>query len=276
MKKIIPVISLAALLATGCSEKKGGSDAEALLQQANAAVEADNGAEALLLLDSLTKNYPSEIETVKSAMQLRPRAIEIQAIADIAECDSIIEAAKTEITASEKELRWVKEERMVEGFWVDSKTYASNFMNTTGIQARVSDIGQFYIVSSANPGVKHTSIAVSDGASESATESVPFDGESNYRIGGGEVITFSPEQSDTIGRFVFENAGKGLTLTFRGGRSKSMKLSPAQTTGIANAYRLARAMESGRNADFRRQKLQRQIELAQSQQKRLAESAQND
>ncbi len=266
------ILFSAAVFAAGCSSgnKQSSSDAENLLEQAREAVSANQGARALALLDSLTNGYPSEVECVRGAIELRPKAIEIQTLEDIYRCDSTMEASKKQISALRESLKWVREPRMVEGFWVDAKTYNPSFMNTTAIQARVSEIGEFYIVSSVNPGVGHTALSLSDGGRTATTPAVPYDGESNYRIAGGEVITFSPEQSDSIGKFAAENASRPLTLRFTGGKGKTMKLSAAQTMAIANAYLLAKAMEAGRNSDVERQRLQKQLELARSQQERLA------
>lgn len=142
-------------------------------------------------------------------------------------------------------------------------------MNTTGIEARVSEIGQFYIVSSANPSLKHTAISVNGPAASATTPAVPYDGESNYRIDGGEVITFSPEQSDTIGAAVVRNLAANssapLTLQFTGGKNKSLKLSAAQAQGIANAYNYSAALIRARDNEVQHKRLEKTIEIARRQ-----------
>ena len=114
--------------------------------------------------------------------------------------------------------------------------YKPDFMNSTGIEARVSEIGQFYVVSSSNPSVGHTSITLVIGDYSATTPEVAYDGESNYRIGGGEVITFSPEQSDTIG---------ALAAKF--------------------AYRYSSSIIRARDNEVKRQRLMKTIEIAQRQ-----------
>ena len=259
-----------------CSAGKDGSDSAAmqLLEQSKAELDSGNPEAALRLVDSLYSTWPAETAVLKEGMLLRPRAMEMLSEQGIARCDSAIEAAKAEIERLRARMKWVNEKGMVEGFWIDKDAYKSDFFNTTGVQARVSEIGQFYIVSSVNPGIGHTSVSVSAGGGSASTPAVPYDGESNYRIGGGEVITFSPEQSDTIGKFLSAQRSRGgVTLSFNGKGRRSVKLSAAAAEGMANAWRLSEAMSAGRDTAIERQRLQRQLELARTQQQRLAADA---
>lgn len=106
-------------------------------------------------------------------------------------------------------------------------------------------------------------------AASATTPAVAYDGESNYRIDGGEVITFSPEQSDTIGAAADANISANpmapLTLKFVGGKAKSQKLSSAQAQGIVNAYRYSKALIEARDNTVQRQKLEKTIEIARRQ-----------
>ena len=154
---------------------------------------------------------------------------------------------------------------MLEGYWVASEGYNPSFMSTTAIQGRVSEIGEFYIVSSAKPSIGHTSISLSDGSASVSTPEVPYDGESNYRIDGGEIITFSPAQSDTIGQFALANTGKPLTLTFRGKSSRQVKLPAVQTSALADAYAYARAISRARQLAVERQRLEATLQVARNQ-----------
>lgn len=271
--RLLPLILPGLLCA--CSGGKTAPDAEAadLLAKSKAELESGNPELALQLIDSLYKTYPSENDLLKEGLLLRPQAMIVLSEQGIVRCDSAIAAAKAEIDLMRSRMRWVQEKGMIEGFWIDRNCYNPSFFNTTGVQARVSDIGQFYIVSSVNPGTGHTSISVSADGATASTPAVAYDGESNYRIGGGEVITFSPEQSDTIGNFVADRAGKTVTLSFNGKGRKSLSLSPKQAEGIANAYRLASAMASGRDNDIERQRLERQMQLARVQIQRLDSAA---
>ena len=252
--------------------KKVNAEAEGLLNQARAAFESADYDGARLLLDSLQKGYPAEIELQRSGMALRPKVIEQLTIREIQQVDSAIAAEKAEADRLKSELRWVKTPGMIEGYWTYGKTSRPDFMNTTGIEPRVSEIGEFYIVSSVNPsgGLKHTSVAVSGNGGRAAATPVPYDGESNYRIDGGEIITFSPQASDTVGSFAFNNQGAPLTLHFTGTRERSQKLSAAQAAAIAAAYRYSKITIDARERTVNRQRLEKQLAIARDQIARTA------
>ena len=262
-------------LLCACSGGKNTPDAGAaeLLARSKAELESGNPELALQLIDSLYHAYPSETELLKEGLVLRPQAMIELSEQGIVKFDSAIAAAKAEIELVRSRMRWVQDKGMVEGYWIDRNCYNPSFFNTTGVQARVSDIGQFYIVSSVNPGNGHTSLSVSAEGATASTPVVAYDGESNYRIAGGEVITFSPEQSDSIGKFVAARSGKTVTLSFDGKSRKSITLTSRQTEGFSNAYRLAAAMAAGRDNDVELQRLQRQRQLAQVQLQRLDSAA---
>ena len=259
----------AGLLLAACSGHKEDPQARALLAAATEAFEAQDYTRATVLLDSLQKGFPGEMEIQREGMVLRPQAIEQLATIRIAQIDSTDVVDKSAMENLKPHLKWIKTPGMIEGYWIDEKAYDPSFMNSTGIEARVSEIGQFYIVSSVNPSVKHTAIAVNGAAGSASTPEVAYDGESNYRIGGGEVITFSPEQSDTIGAATVAslqaNPSAPVTLQFTGGKGKTMKLTSAQVQGIANAYNYSRALIRARDNQVQRQKLEKTIEIARRQ-----------
>lgn len=254
---------------TSCSSKSENADARGLLTKATEAIEANDAETALALLDSLQKTYPSEIAIQREAIVLRPKAIEIQATAKLVMLDSLKQADLNMHNSAKATLKWIKTPGMIEGFWTPAATYNASFFNSTGIQPRVDEIGQFYIVSSANPALKHTSVALVTPKGEAATQAVAYDGESNYRIDGGEVITFSPAQSDTIGHMasLIRQSGDygNVKIQFRGGRLKNLALSRQQIDGLANAWEYSHAIIRARDNEVERERLTRIIEIARRQ-----------
>ena len=268
MKKTF-IYALSGIIMAACSGQKEDPQARVLLTEATQAYEAQDYNRATSLLDSLQKTYISEMAKQREGMLLRPKLIEQLALMQIASIDSTNIADNAAMENLKPRLKWIKTPGMIEGYWIDAKSYNPAFMNTTGIEARVSEIGQFYIVSSANPSLKHTAIAINGPAASASTQAVPYDGESNYRIDGGEVITFSPEQSDTIGSVTVKNLASNpsatLTLQFTGGKNKSIKLSAAQAQGIANAYNYSRALIRARDNEVQHKRLEKTIEIARRQ-----------
>lgn len=279
-KRLLPVGSCLVALMCACGGKQENPQARELLDNANAAFEQQDYALATTLLDSLQKTFPSELGIQRESMALRPKVIEQTAVLQLQQLDSLDAADTSTLTALKPALKWVKTPGMIEGYWIDAKAYNPNFMNTTGIEARVNEIGQFYIVSSVNPAgnLKHTSVTLKIGSESVTTQTVPYDGESNYRLGGGEVITFSPEQSDTIGFTAMQamnaNPSATGTLIFNGAKNtKSIRLNAAQTAAIANAYRYSSAVIRARDNQVQRQKLNRTIEIARQQAAKTSASA---
>lgn len=266
-----------AIAGSGCSSKSENPDARNLLAKAENDFNSGNYASSIALLDSLQKTFPVETALQREAMAMRPKVIEAEATKALAAVDSTYNADIETLKSLKTQLKWIKTPGMIEGYWIAPEVYRSDFMNTTGIEARVSEIGEFYIVSSVNPAgnLKHQSIGLKTSAGNARTQNVAYDGESNYRIGGAEVITFSPAQSDTIGMVarnaVEANQAAGASVIFYGVKGeKSVKISPAVLKGIGKAYAYSAATIRARDLQVERERLNRTIEIARRQQQSTA------
>lgn len=266
-----------AIAGSGCSSKSENPDARNLLAKAENDFNSGNYASSIALLDSLQKTFPAETALQREAMAMRPKVIEAEATKALAAVDSTYNADIETLKSLKTQLKWIKTPGMIEGYWIAPAVYRSDFMNTTGIEARVSEIGEFYIVSSVNPAgnLKHQSIGLKTSAGNARTQNVAYDGESNYRIGGAEVITFSPAQSDTIGMVarnaVEANQAAGASVIFYGVKGeKSVKISPAVLKGIGKAYAYSAATIRARDLQVERERLNRTIEIARRQQQSTA------
>lgn len=266
-----------AIAGSGCSSKSENPDARNLLAMAENDFSSGNYASSIALLDSLQKTFPAETALQRETMAMRPKVIEAEATKALAAVDSTYNADIETLKSLKTQLKWIKTPGMIEGYWIAPEVYRSDFMNTTGIEARVSEIGEFYIVSSVNPAgnLKHQSIGLKTSAGNARTQNVAYDGESNYRIGGAEVITFSPAQSDTIGMVarnaVEANQAAGASVIFYGVKGeKSVKISPAVLKGIGKAYAYSAATIRARDLQVERERLNRTIEIARRQQQSTA------
>lgn len=266
-----------AIAGSGCSSKSENPDARNLLAKAENDFNSGNYASSIALLDSLQKTFPAETALQREAMAMRPKVIEAEATKALAAVDSTYNADIETLKSLKTQLKWIKTPGMIEGYWIAPEVYRSDFMNTTGIEARVSEIGEFYIVSSVNTAgnLKHQSIGLKTSAGNARTQNVAYDGESNYRIGGAEVITFSPAQSDTIGMVarnaVEANQAAGASVIFYGVKGeKSVKISPAVLKGIGKAYAYSAATIRARDLQVERERLNRTIEIARRQQQSTA------
>lgn len=262
----------------GCSNNKENEQARSLLTQAQEAFKSGNFTVAAYNLDSLQKSFPQEVKLQREAMSLRPQIIEAESMFKIDSIDTAYNSDIEKLKMLKPQLKWIKTPGMVEGYWIAPGAYNPNFMNTTGIEARVSEIGEFYIVSSANPsaGLKHTSVTLRTACGQADTPAIAYDGESNYRINGGEVITFSPAQSDSIGALALKTAEakqtSGASVILKGNNGKrDIKLTAKQLDGIAKAYEYSMITIRARDSQVERERLMRTIEIAKRQLANLSE-----
>lgn len=266
------VVAAGVMLLGSCnSESEAARAARKLFEQAQAQNLAGEPAKALELLDSLQSDYKEETQWQREALKFRPTVminLTQQAIIAVDDSIAMYEKQYGDIMPS---MKLINDARLVEPYYVDAATYNPQFFNTTGLQPRVSEIGQLYFVSSVNPGgLKHTGFTLSCNGETIAVGPVPYDGESNYRIDGSEVVTYSPDQSQPAGEFAANHAGQSVTLILTGGKSRQIKLTDKQLNAIINCKTMSDAIVKARQLSFNKERLQRQLAIAQSQAERLA------
>ncbi len=258
------------LVACG-GESESTRAARMLYEEASTTNISGDPVRAISLLDSLQKTYPAETEWQRAAMKLRPTLI-------INASDQMIKAIDDSLLVMEQDnirfkgaMKLISDKRLVEPYYVDAASFDADFMSGTGIQPRVSNIGQLYFLSSANGGgLKHTGFTITCDGESIQCGPVPYDGEMNYRIDGSEIVTYSADQSDKVGAFVKDHSTSAMTLTLTGGKNKSFKLSRKQIEGIVNCYNYSRSIIDARQLAFEKERLNRQLEIAKSQAERLA------
>lgn len=275
-KSLIATVVSSALVAISFSSC-GQSESEKAAMELNGAAEAmldmNRPAEAIVLLDSLQRSYPKEKNAQRYGMWLRPRAIEQLTLIEMSTVDSLLAVNKALYEQTQPLMKLVDNAELVEPYWVVNNGYKADFLNGDGVQPRVGKDGEFYMLSSAIGGnLKHNSFAIktSTGA-EAGSGVVPFDNELNYRLDGTEVVTYGSEKCDTIG-VIAEQLPEGSTaiITLKGenGKNRQVKLNAAETSAIATAHKFARSITDSRNLAVRKDKLERVLQLSRDQQAR--------
>lgn len=259
------------VLMASCGGGKNVNEAELLTHSADSAVIAGNYALATELLDTLKSRYPSEIDAQRAALNIRARANEGMIKEQLQSTDSL-EAVYNHRRDSLKEyFTFVNNPELVEGFYVIKEYKSSSLFSRSGVEARVTPDGQFYMISSlaGNP-VKHTSITVSINGESASSSSVAYDGDRNYRSGDTEMITFISSECDSIGKLLAKNPGKPARITFSGSRSTSMQLPKNDARSIALAYDYSEAIQMSKRLASKKELLDRQLILARDQAARTA------
>lgn len=264
-------IAAASLISScGGSADNKGAEAKIAFDKAQNALNRGDAQECVTMLDSIDRKFASDTEIIKESMRLRPKALLQITDADIMSADSAINTNKT-LLDSLKPLMIHVAVPGTEGYLLRQTMVDPSFMNKTGVSPRVSETGEFYIVSSVNPagGLHHWSVTAVVGNMSATTDTVPYDGTLNFRTNNSEVITFTPSASRAIGALVADNTNLPVKIIFNGqnGRSHSATLNATQVDGIATAYRYACAVNDMRNATInlerlnsRKAKLQQQID----------------
>ncbi len=256
------ITTLGSVILTAC----GSSDHDAamsLYDQAKAETEAGHYVAALSLLDSIDAAYPSEIDIRRKGMHLRPKAIEGETLKELSVADSLL--AVLEIRGNELKQQMEFVENPVEGYYVPKGSGGGDFIGTTGIQARMSPDGNFYIVSSLKKPIKSTAISLSAGGEEARTSTVEYDGERNDRSMGAEVITFMQAECDTLGKFAVSHRGMPMKLNFYGSGTYTIDLPTDQAEALADLYNSAGTVRDYRLAQLNKSRLEKQLDIARSQ-----------
>ena len=261
---ILPLLLFGLISLSACSSKDD-SQAQKLLEEAQTAVENHQFQTAVTLIDSLRSAYPRAIEARRNSLHTLAVAKEGLALDALQRADSTV--AVLSVSADSLQRLMKKVDNPIEPYFVASSTDPSAVRNATGIQARMSPEGDFYIIATLKGvSAKSTSVSVSNQSGESAsTATVGFDGERNDRSNGMETITFMGSESEEFGKFIADHRGESLTLTFNGGRSHSILLPKTQADAVATVYDAASTLRALKMASVEKEKSTRALDLARSQ-----------
>ncbi|MDE5647247.1 MAG: hypothetical protein K2I57_05435 [Muribaculaceae bacterium] len=271
---MLPGIALGALfLVSSCGQSPEEKAARSLYAQAEAHAQAGSYVVAVQLLDSIERNYKDQIDVRRDAMHLRPGIIEEATLIEISTNDSLQAEMRKAYEEALPSMKKVNREELVEPYWIAADGNNDNFLNTTGVQARVSADGEFYMLSEVigAGNLHHNSFTLKTKSGESVSSGVvPFDGELNYRISGSETVTYDAARCDSVGMFAEQHQSTPMTLIFNGedGKSKSINLTAKQVDGIAAAYRMGHALTQGHRLALQRNMLEKRLAIARDQKAR--------
>lgn len=253
-----------AMMLAACSAGSDKEKAQALYDEAAAAVENNDFNRAIILVDSIKSAYPGQIDIRRNSLHVLARANEGLALRRRESADSLVAVLQAKSEAMSDEI--IAVDNPIEKYFVVKGTDPAKFYNKDGLQARMTPDGDLYLISSlASRKALSTAIAVECDGNRAVTATVPFDGERNDRSMGSEVITFMGAECDSVARFIAENAGKRITLIFEGSKPFSMTLPETQANGIATLTRYAELIRQLKGAMIEREKQNRILETARSQ-----------
>lgn len=269
---------VAVVMSVFCSCGNGNAEAKALLEQAQSKYDAGDYSGAISMLDSLKNTYPSAIDEQRCAMYFRTLADEQIVLLQMAVNDSVLAASESAIASLVENFTFIKDADMVEGYTVNNLTKKNQLVDRSGLEARIDERANLYVVSLLNgKKANHDRVEVIKGIEFATTETVPYNGSTNYRfnVGGvnNEMVTFRGGKTDTLCMFVADNRNSKLKLQFVGSKNVSMPLSAADTKAIAVTYDYAKALQANREADAQKKYLEAKLQITRQQKEKTVKYA---
>ena len=264
-------VSILSFLASGmilfsCGNSHN-SDALALRESIDSAISQSRYYDAIMLMDSLDKAYPEEVELRSDALRLRPTVMEGLTIQEISLADSALAEAEIAIEQLAPQFEHVENKALVENYYVSNTGKVKNLMTSTAVEARLDEDFTFYLIASLqgkNIGLNSITLDV-DGQKASTAIIPEGDERAIYGVTGQKAV-FSGPDAEEIGALAASHRGSVASITFNGrSGEKTISLTPEQTTALADTYIYSQALQNLRISKIRREKLERQLQITRNQ-----------
>ena len=283
-KKIFPGLLCTCLLCcnSACTSGSGEAEknAEKMMLEINSLYSNKQYDKAMRMIDSLMKSYPGMIDIQHKALHTQTLIVEQQAINDSIDNDVAFAKAVNEGNLHKANLKYVKTDNMVEGYYVPKNVADDGLLTKTGILARVSDKGNLSVVSALFGGNNHTRLTVTADGFEASTIDVPKSNSRNYSfLENGvrvEMVTFETAECDSLCAFIANHSTSKIKLSFVGKRSHTIPLTENCIKDIVEVYNLYIAYKSMHTSEVERIKIMRRLQLARKQVKQTATNLQGN
>lgn len=259
-KSLMAALALTALVACSDSEKEGATK---LFNEAQTQIDSNNYGGALVVLDTLNSRYPAQTAIRKDALRLRALAMQGLATDSIAAGSEALAQATLNLEQVEPNFRHVDSSVGLEGYYLP-KGVSDQMMMESGLQARVSDKGFFYIVVNVQgKSIGLQSIEFVDG-SESISSS-DISSSRVIKVEGSESASFNPEDLEGIGAWLTSHPGANKVVLHGTKSNVNVKLTDKLRNEITDCYTFSEALQAKRLASLKREKYERMLATARDQ-----------
>lgn len=264
---LLPIIS-------SCSGKTY-PEAESLLSSIEQSINHGNYAEALVMMDSLDSKFPEATVIRTQSLALRPTAIEGNTLMQIATADSLIAATSQTIDSLSGKFVHIVNPALVENYYAPISANKSSLINTTVVYPRVDEEYNFYIVCShAGKNIGLYALQLDCNGLTAKTNDIPEGDERSFSTQYGEKAVFSEADAEDLGKLAQSAMNSGGTITFLGRKGNAtLKLSATDIDAIGSSYAYSQAHKDLTLAKIRREKLERQLQIARNQKANAASNA---
>ena len=272
MKKVMSLIALSCLLAScGNMEKK----AAAKLDEARAAYEAGNYSEAKVQIDSIKILYPK-------AYDIRREGIYLMQDVELAEQEKTVAYLDSVLNEKQKELNTLKSRFVLEkdtayqriGHYLAPAQVIERNLHRSYLRFQTDETGLMSMTSiyCGSYNIHHTSVKVT--APDGNFAETPASHDSYETTDLGERIEKADyklgEDGGVIG-FIAANKDKNLRVNYRGDRTFTTNMMPADREAAADVYALARLLSSITQVKKEREEARLKIQFVK---KKIAERTQ--
>lgn len=261
-KSIAAVLIAAALVSCGENNKE---KAQALLDEASSLVECGNYSAAIEVIDTLDCRYAKEIEVRKQGMLYRARAVEGLAKDSIIAADDMLTCSLQQIEVREKDFEHVELPNGIDGYFIAKSIYDKNAMNKTGIQPRVDDSEGYFQLAVNIHGRKigFERVSVNDGGNVVTTVAVKP--ERLVSVEGSELVVLTQEEATPLVEALKANPAIDEYKLCGSKGTIPVKLTPKMREAIVGSYEYAMSLQASRLAQIKREKFERQLQMARDQ-----------
>lgn len=272
MKKVMSLIALSCLLAScGNMEKK----AAAKLDEARAAYEAGNYSEAKVQIDSIKILYPK-------AYDIRREGIYLMQDVELAEQEKTVAYLDSVLNEKQKALNTLKSRFVLEkdtayqriGHYLAPAQVIERNLHRSYLRFQTDETGLMSMTSiyCGSYNIHHTSVKVT--APDGNFAETPASRDSYETTDLGERIEKADyklgEDGGVIG-FIAANKDKNLRVNYRGDRTFTTNMMPADRKAAADVYALARLLSSITQVKKEREEARLKIQFVK---KKIAERTQ--
>lgn len=258
---------LTVLASSASCGNKSNTEAQAMLRDIQAEIECGQYSHALEIMDSLDSRFPAATSERSEALKLRPKAMEGYTINQISVADSILMATQQMIENLSSGFEHIVNPKLVENYYVIKSAKKANLMTSTAIEPRVDEDYNFYLVGSLTGNdIGLYAIELTIGETTARSNEIPSGDERVFTSALGTKAVFSESDAEEIGKLAADSdASKGI-ITFIGRKgSKKLNLTAGEVEAIGNSYLYSKAHKNLMLAKIRREKLERQLQIARNQ-----------
>lgn len=261
-KTIAALMIAAALVSCGENNKE---KAQALLDEASSLVERGDYGAAIEVIDTLDTRYAKEIDVRKQGLLCRARAVEGLAKDSIIAADDMLTHSIEQMEAREKDFEHIELPNGLDGYFIAKSIYEKNAMNKTGIQPRVEDSEGYFQLAVNIHGRKIGFERVSVNNGGNVVTTVAVNPGRLVTVEGSELVVLTQEEATPLVEALKANPGIDEYKLCGAKNLITVKLMSKMRDAIINSYDYAMSIQANRLAQIKREKFERQLQMARDQ-----------